>query len=80
MVIVEAGVLSASQAQSGLASASAASPSSRIRFFKRLICRTLKQRSSAALAHAMSPLMHALITLTRCSSFWLNVNVSCLMG
>jgi len=47
----------------------AASPTSRRRFFKRLIWRTLRERSSAALAYAKSPLRHVLIALTRCSSF-----------
>ncbi len=61
MVVVEASILGAGQAQD--------SPASRMRFFKCLIWRTLRERSSAALAHAKSPLMQVLITLTRCSSF-----------
>ena len=63
-----------------LACARAASPSSRIRFLKRLIWRTLKHRSSAALTHATSPFKEAEITATRCNSFWLTANVSLFMG
>jgi len=70
MVVIEARIGSARQLHDPLAygvgqpavtgppafaCARAASPSSRIRFFKRLIWRTLRHRSAAALAHAMSP-------------------------
>ncbi len=63
-----------------LACARAASPSSRKRLFKRLIWRSLRPRSPAALAHANSPFTHLEITATRCSSFWLNANVSLFIG
>jgi hypothetical protein len=51
-----------------------------MRFLKRLIWRTLKHRSSAALTHATSPFKEAEITATRCNSFWLTANVSLFMG
>jgi hypothetical protein len=42
-------------------------------------CHTLRRRNWATLSHPISPWVRALIALTRCSSFRLNVNVSMLM-
>jgi hypothetical protein len=51
-----------------LACASAASPPSRKRFFKRFTCCTLKENSAAVLTHAVSLLTQLKITATRCNS------------
>jgi hypothetical protein len=85
IVIVEAGMSSAGQANDGLAHAgrqtARAGPSrvgvrqSRLlpllpqTFLKTFHLRTLSESSAAALVHAISPFAQLEITLTRCSSF-----------
>jgi hypothetical protein len=43
-------------------------------------CRGVRSSSAAALANASFPVTQLEITSTRCNSFWLNANVSCLIG